>query len=129
MLIKYKGNTSILLTELSLEIKNQVDLKFAETVLKYFFYTFLKDSTLEKSIELVTSLPIHLKPFCQKKHATIEIEHELFDSKNIKKTMKVIFKIFEKHLPAEKYPVIYSCVPFNLYLPINQPLIKVCLAA
>jgi hypothetical protein len=129
MFIKYKGNTSRLLTDLSLEIGNKVDLKSSEALLLCFFQRALKETSIEKSIQIVSGLPTYLKPFCQKSFGAFEIEHELFHSGKLKNTLQAILKVLEKHVPAENLPVIYSCFPETFFPEIFLSGKEVCLAA
>lgn len=63
-MIKYKGQTSTLLTDLCRELNISVDLKASEEILKSFFEMLLKELPADKAIDLICSLPACLKPFC-----------------------------------------------------------------
>jgi uncharacterized protein (DUF2267 family) len=123
MIIKYKGYTSDLLTDISLELGNTVDLKTSEIILKTFFQRILKDLSIEKTIEILSSLPTHLKPFCLKSKENQAIEHALFQTSKVEITNKIIFQVLNKHISSERISVIYSCFPEN-NIPKALPLKK-----
>lgn len=111
MLIKYKGQTSTLLSELSIEMEKSVNLKAAETILSVFFYRILKTISLEAQIQIISSLPAHIKPFCNQQPENNKTVEELFHPSKCTNTMQRTYKILEKYLPQDKQDIIHSSIP------------------
>lgn len=116
MLIKYKGNTSLLLTDLSLELKIPVNLKVSENILQEFFEKILQELSLERSIEFICHLPPHLKPFCKLPVKEDRPDHGFFSYPKISSTIKAIMKVLEKYIRPERLAKIYLCFPDNLFI-------------
>jgi hypothetical protein len=115
MLIKYKGTTSAILKDLSLELKSHVDLKLSEDILKAFLGTVLKEISTEKSIELISNLPPSLKPFCNLSRQNPYPSWELFYSSQESQTIASIMKVLEKYISPDKLANVYSCFPETLF--------------
>ncbi|MBC7451977.1 MAG: hypothetical protein H7259_10850 [Cytophagales bacterium] len=112
-MIKYRGITSDLLTDLSLELGRSVNLKQSELVLIGFFNTVKKDISTDNTIQILTYLPIHLKPFCGIAQKMIQGE----DVPTIinQQTILAVFNILEKYIPEHTLVHIYSCFPEKLF--------------
>lgn len=123
-MIKYKGHTVSLLSDLSLEFGPTVDLKQAEYVLGHFFQYVLKEMSIEQTIELLSLLPVFIKPFCQK-WSEPPASMPKAESKN---NMAVI-RVFNKYIPAEKLRLVYACFPSSIWETLEQPAKNLCLAA
>lgn len=126
-MIKYKGNTSVVLKDLCDELKIPVNLKTSEAILKYFFLTTYAELNMEKSIELISNLPTCLKPFyLTRKSYTKTIEdnqvsvtltsrkdtedaiNHLFSSGKLQSTTSCIIKTLQKHVPESNMKVVLS---------------------
>lgn len=115
MLIKYKGNTSSLLTDLSLELKIPVNLKASESILQVFFEKIMKELSLEKSIDFISDLPPCLKPFCFVPCKESLSYQDFFSKNNTSFTIQSIMKVLEKYIQPEKQAKIYSFFPEALF--------------
>lgn len=138
MLIKYKGQTSAVLTDLCIELKISVDLKTSEEALKTFFRLVMQELDSEKAIGLISKLPTFLKPFChipkkpfRNNENEIKVDFtstekfnplcaRLFTREKMKATIKAILKVMDKYLPLETLIYIYSCFPETLFYEIIE---------
>ena len=128
-MIKYKGRTSRMLSDISLELTGKVDLRTSEIILKGFFQRILKEVSKEKNIEILCSLPAYLKPFCEKPKEIREIEHTLFHSNKSAHTLQSIFKVLEKYVSKENHETLSKCIPSILFSKIPSVKKEVSLAA
>lgn len=107
-MIKYKGNTSKILIDISFEFGNIVDLKSSEIILKGFFEEILREISVEKQIEILSILPVFIKPFYQKSKGA-SVEHTLFHTHKNQFATEKIFKVLQKHIALDAYLSICSC--------------------
>jgi len=108
-MIKYKGQTSIILKDLSLALNLPVQLKASEEILCLFFNYVLNNISKEKSITLISQLPPSLKVFCMRKKSS-----NFSPEKNLK-TTSAILKVLDQHIQAEHLIQIYSCFPDPIF--------------
>ncbi len=123
-MIKYKGHTTNLLSDLSLELGHAVDLKQSENVLGNFFHYVLKEISIEKNIELLSLLPAFIKPFCQK-----QPDQPATLAKTESKVTQAVLRVLSKYIPAEKLQSVYACFPSSIWASPAQPVKNLCLAA
>ncbi len=123
-MIKYKGHTANLLSDLSLALGHNVDLKRSELVLGSFFQAALNKISMDKNIELLSLLPSFIKPFCQKRP---EWETSLKDMES--GTTEAIIRVLTKYIPAETLPSVYACFPPSLWDSIERPAKNIRVAA
>lgn len=110
-MIKYKGVTSNLLTELSLELGSSVNLNQSEGVLLQFFQWLVQDLSTEKKVQLICSLPTHLKPFCTEKNYRNKSTASFIPTQTFKKTGTSVLTILKKYMPADAFLLMCSCLP------------------
>lgn len=110
MLIKYKGNTSMLLKDLAIELRIPVDLKVSEEVLKLFFGKLLPHLSQEKSIELIIALPHSIKPFCISYQPASFLNADFFSDLKSTTTVYAIMKVLRKYLSEGSYASVCSCL-------------------
>lgn len=109
MLIKYKGKTSELLKDISLELRIPTDLKKAEKILIVFFAQATKGLSMEKSIELISTLPSYIKPFCQFYKDTNETPADAGTNN------RAVMNVLEKHISPENLSKIYACFSETIF--------------
>lgn len=136
MLIKYKGHTSEILTDLCIELGIAVNLNVAENILKQFFTLSFKDLNTEKSIDLLINLPPFLKPFHSRSNTTLRSEFHndnllkvsfekekqsdeictyLFSHSKSQSTIDAIIKILKKYIQPTNLSVVYSYMPERFF--------------
>lgn len=113
-MIKYKGVTSNLLTELSLELGNTVDLNQSEHTLLQFFKWLVQDLDTEKKVQLICSLPVHLKPFCTGTSVQKRMATTTYTARPFKKNMQSILSILKKYMSEETFFMMSSCLPTSI---------------
>jgi len=128
-MVKYKGQTSKLLMELSRELKLPVNLKNTETILQHFFQTLLNEIDANNRIKLVTVVPSYLKPFCHLSKETMDINHSLFQNDQVENTFISIFNTLKNFVTADILNFLYNCLPKNFIKVISTSLKEVSLAA
>lgn len=109
-MIKYKGVTSNLLTDLSLELGNTVNLNQSEHVLLQFFQWLVQDLSTEKKVQLICSLPVHLKPFCTGTNSQKKI-FSIPSTRPFKKNLQSILLILKKFMSEETFFQMCNCLP------------------
>ena len=115
-MIKYKGQTAAILTDLSRELNRPVNLKESEMILAGFFHNSLQQAGIEKSIQLLTNLPPFLKPFYFLSREDGVPVSELFSEKLFSSTNKAVMKVLEKYINPANLAAIYACLPENLFI-------------
>ena len=110
-MIKYKGVTSNLLTELSLELGSAVNLNQSERVLLQFFQWLVQDLSTEKKVQLICSLPTHLKPFCTGKNGQNKTTASFIPTQTFKKTRTSVLTILKKYMSTDAFHLMCSCLP------------------
>ena len=110
-MIKYKGTTSNLLTDLSLELGNAVNLSQSEHLLLQFFQWLVQDLSTEQKVQLICSLPIHLKPFCAGSNMHKKMTASLVPIHTSKKTSTRILTVLKKYTTEDVFLLMCSCLP------------------
>jgi hypothetical protein len=110
-MIKYKGITSNLLSDLSLELGTAVNLSHSELVLLQFFKWIVSDLSTEKKVHLICNLPVHLKPFCTEIHYQKKTNAAIIPTQALKKTHTSVLNILKKYMPADSFILMCSCLP------------------
>jgi hypothetical protein len=110
-MIKYKGITSNLLTELSMKLSNTVNLNQSEHILIQFFQCLVQDLSTEKKVQLICTLPVHLKPFCtaSKYHKTRIASVTV--TRPFKKNLQSILTILKKYMSEDAYLLMCNYLP------------------
>lgn len=128
-MIKYKGVTSNLLTELSLELGSAVNLNQSEHVLLQFFQWLVQDLSTEKKVHLICSLPTHLKPFCTGTNSYKKMTASLIPVHTSKKTCTRILTVLKKYTSEDVFLLMCSCLPDTTFLKSSTLQEKVFLVA
>lgn len=110
-MIKYKGMTSNLLTDISLQFGTSVNLKQSEAILKHFFFWIAQHATVEEKVALICSLPTHIKPFCSITASEAEITAHLFCDSRVKKTILSVLMTLQKYIPASTFFKLCGSLP------------------
>jgi len=113
-MIKYKGVTSNLLTDLSLELGNTVNLNQSEYVLLQFFQWLVQDISTEKKVQLICSLPVHLKPFCTGTTVHKKTSTSSPPTRPFKKNLQSILSILKKYMHKETFFLMCDCLPDSI---------------
>ena len=128
-MIKYKGVTSNLLTDLSLALGNAVNLNQSEHTLLQFFQWLVQDLSTEKKVQLICSLPVHLKPFCTGTNTQKKAVASLSSTRPFKKNLQTILSILKKYMPGDTFYLMYGCLPDTTPLKSSTLYEKVFLVA
>jgi|GEM_PF-1230928 len=107
MTIKYKGLTSDLLADLSLQFGPTINLNKSKEILVHFFQCIMEDLTTDKKVQLICSLPHHIKPFCNGISYSSETTSLLFKTHTEEKTIASILIILKKYIPEASFLQIY----------------------
>ncbi|WP_018342342.1 hypothetical protein [Cytophaga aurantiaca] len=110
-MIKYKGITSNLLTDLSLELCSAVNLNYSEHMLLKFFQWIAHDLSTEKKVALICLLPVHLKPFCTETNFPKQTTTLSVSSHSLKKTNTIILAVLKKYMTEDTFHLICSYLP------------------
>ena len=128
-MIKYKGITSNLLTELSMELSNTVNLNQSEHILIQFFQWLVQDLSVEKKVQLICTLPIHLKPFCTATNYPKTRITSATITRPFKKNLQSILTILKKYMPVDAFLLIGIYLPDTAVLKSSTLPEKECLVA
>lgn len=110
-MIKYKGITSNLLSDLSLEISSAVNLSHSEQALLQFFQWITHNLDTEKKVALICLLPVHLKPFCTETNFPKQAATSFFNSYAFKKTHPAILAVLGKYMTEDAFHLMCSYLP------------------
>lgn len=109
MLIKYKGKTSLLLRDLSMEIMGKVDLRSSEMLLCAFFFVIAENMTQDQYIAFICSMPPFLKPFCATSPSNSK-KNKLFLNQETSKINPVIIRHLQIYVPQECMHSIHNSI-------------------
>lgn len=110
-MIKYKGVTSNLLTELSMELSNTVNLNQSEHTLLQFFQWLVQDLNTEKKVLLICTLPVHLKPFCTGTNYQKKNTHSVVTTRPFKKNLQSILRTLKKYMSEDAFLLMSRSLP------------------
>lgn len=110
-MIKYKGRTSDLLADLSLEFGTSINLKQSEVILIHFFQWLTQNLSSEEKAQLICSLPTFIKPFCSSTAPQSESVLHLYKAPVLKKTVVAVLITLQRYITAPIFFQLCNCFP------------------
>lgn len=128
-MIKYKGRTSDLLADISLQLGTSVNLKQSEVTLIHFFKWLTQNLSSDEKAQLICDLPTFIKPFCSAPAQQSEAVLHLYKAPVLKKTVLTVLKTLQKYITAPMFFQICNYLPDPLLFQPTTTTKKVFLVA